>query len=146
MLLTLNASTVKTATGLQAIAESAGFQVTLDEGEALGGTNTGMSPAEMTLCALGGCLSILTSMITAKMRLAIDEFRVDTEGEVDTDGFSGVKGVRPGFQQIRYTFRFKTSEPEKKIEKLVNMVEGLCPIHDTLSHPVDVVRKGIVIE
>ena len=57
-----------------------------------------------------------------------------------------MKCVRPGFQQIRYTFRFKTSEPEKKIEKLVNMVEGLCPIHDTLSHPVDVVRKGIVIE
>lgn len=146
MFLTLNASTVKTDIGLQAISESIGFKVTLDEGEALGGTNTGMSPGELQLCTLGGCLTILTSMIAKKMRLNIEEIRVDTEGDVDTDGFSGVKGVRPGFQQIRYTFHFKTDEPEKKIERLVTMVEGLCPIHDTLSNPVDVVRKDIVIE
>lgn len=66
--------------------------------------------------------------------------------KTDPRGLAGVKGVRPGYQNIRYTFHLKTEEAPEKIEKLVSMVESLCPIHDTLSHPVDVVRGDIVIE
>lgn len=139
-------STRKTETGLQVESESRGFKVIMDEPVDEGGADTGMNPVEMQLCAFGGCLTILTSMLAEKMRLRIDDIRVDVEGETDPRGLAGVKGVRPGYQNIRYTFRFRTEESLKKIEKLVNMVESLCPIHDTLSHPVNVVREDIVIE
>ena len=97
-------------------------------------------------CAFGGCLTILTSMMASKMRLAVEDIKVDVEGDVDLDGLAGVKGVRPGLQNVCYTFHFKTAEPQKKIERLVSMVEAYCPVHDTLSNPVNVVRTDIVIE
>ena len=146
MLMTLNASTSKTETGLQVDAGARGFKVVLDEPADMGGTDTGMNPIEMTLCAFGGCLTILTSMMASKMRLKIEDIKVDVEGDIDLDGLAGVKGVRPDLQNVRYTFHFKTAEPQKKIERLVSMVEAYCPVHDTLSNPVNVVRTDIVIE
>lgn len=146
MLMTLGASTRKTEGGLQVESEARGFKVIMDEPEDMGGTNTGMNPVEMTICAFSGCLTILTHMMAEKMRLEIEDIRVDVEGDVDTDGLAGVKGVRPGLSDVRYTFYFKTKEPEKKIERLVSMVEAYCPVHDTLSNPVNVVRKEIVVD
>ena len=86
MLMTLNASTSKTETGLQVDAGARGFKVVLDEPADMGGTDTGMNPIEMTLCAFGGCLTILTSMMASKMRLKIEDIKVDVEGDIDLDG------------------------------------------------------------
>ena len=146
MLTTFTSSSKKTETGLQVVSGSRGFQVLMDEPKKAGGANTGMTPVEIQLSALGGCLTIVCSLLAEKMRLDIEEINIDVEGDLDPDGLAAKEGVRPGFQAIRYTLRVKTSEPEKKIEKMVTLAEKLCPIHDTLSNPVNVIRAGIVLE
>lgn len=45
--------------GVQVKVKSRNFQVTIDEPKELGGTDTGMNPVELLLCALGACQAIV---------------------------------------------------------------------------------------
>src|SRR5690625_5523228 len=52
--------------GVQVKVRSRGFEIIVDEPESLGGTDTGMNPVEMVLCALGACQAIVASVLDRK--------------------------------------------------------------------------------
>lgn len=71
---------------------------------------------------------------------------MDVEGDIDLDGFFDKSEVRPGYSDIRYTFRIKTDSPQEQVEAFVQFLESKCPVGDTLAHPVNLKLDRIIIE
>ncbi|KEQ23638.1 OsmC family protein [Paenibacillus tyrfis] len=132
--------------GVKVKASSRQFELTIDEPKSLGGTDTGMNPVEVLLASLGACQSIVARVYAPKFGVKLDDFQVDVEGDLDLDGFFNRSEVRPGYSEIRYTFRIKTDSPKDKVEEFIRFIESKCPVGDTIANPVSLKLNSIVIE
>jgi uncharacterized OsmC-like protein len=132
--------------GVKVAARSRQFELTIDEPKSLGGTDTGMNPVEALLCSLGACQSIVARVYAPKFQVKLDDFWVETEGDIDLDGFFNRSDVRPGYLEVRYTFHIKTDSPLDKVEQFIAFLESKCPVGDTIANPVKMKLQGIVIE
>jgi len=146
MLHTYKATAKLLPDGLQVETEARGFKILIDEPETLGGTNVGMSPVEAVICALGACQAIVARAFASSQNFTFEEYYIQIEGDLDTDGFMGLADVRNGFQEIRYTTHFKTNESQEKAEAFAKFIAGRCPVGDTLENGVKVVSAGVVID
>lgn len=132
--------------GMVVKASSRNFEITIDEPKSLGGTDTGMNPVELVLSALGACQSIVARVYARKFNVQLDDFWVEVEGDLDTDGFMNKSDVRRGYSEIRYTFHIKTDASREQVESFVEFLEQTCPVGDTIANPVSLKLNGIVIE
>lgn len=105
-----------------------------------------MNPVEMLLGALGACQSIVARVYSQKFGVELEDFRVELEGDLDTDGFLNKSDVRRGYSDIRYTYYIKSPSPEENIRALADFIAKTCPVDDTISNPVNVNRAEIIIE
>lgn len=132
--------------GVRVIAKSRNFEVTIDEPKELGGTNTGMNPVELILCSLGACQSIVARTYAKKFKIQMDNFWVELEGDLDTDGFMNKSDVRRGYSDIRYNIHIETDATREAVEKFIDFISKTCPIDDTIANTVNVQRNDIIIE
>ncbi|WP_188393105.1 OsmC family protein [Compostibacillus humi] len=140
-------STARLTEGLQVKVKSRNFEVTVDEPKDLGGTDTGMNPVELVLGALGACQAIVARSFAAKNDMTFNDFWVELEGDLNTDGFLGISDeVRKGYSEIRYNIHIDTDEPREKVEKFIAFIENTCPVGDTLANPVNLKLNDIIIE
>lgn len=127
-------------------AEARSHKIIIDEPKNLGGTDQGMNPVELLLSALGACQSIVARTYAKKFDIDLQNFWVEVEGDLDSDGFLGKSDVRPGFQTIRYTFHIQTTASEDKIEAYKEYIEAHCPVGDTIANTVNLVSANVVVE
>lgn len=146
MLTTFTAVAKKLDKGLQVETKARSFTIIQDEPKSMGGTDIGMSPVETLLCALGACQVIVAGAFAKAHGVEFEDFRIELEGDIDLDGFKGVKGVRPGFQAIRYKMYFKTNESQEKMERFAAFIERTCPVGDSLENNVKLEHTGVIIE
>lgn len=139
-------ATARLQEGMQVKVKSRDFEITIDEPKELGGADTGMNPVEAVLCALGACQAIVASCFAKKHKMTFNEFWVELEGDLDTDGFLGLSDVRKGYSEIRYNIHIDTDEPREKVEKFVQFIEATCPVGDTIANPVNLKLNRIIIE
>lgn len=144
---TFTATSRRGSNPLEVVNETRGFKLIMDEPESLGGTNKGMNPVEGLLVSLGSCLVIVVSAFASAHKIDIQDVWVDTEGDLDPDGFLlGKEGVRPGYQAIRLTLHIKSNSPEDKLQEFVKFVYSRCPVGDTLRLGTVVSANDFVIE
>ncbi|SDD17494.1 Uncharacterized OsmC-related protein [Paenibacillus sp. UNCCL117] len=122
------------------------FELIIDEPKSLGGTDTGMNPVEALLASLGACQSIVARVYAPKFDVKLDDFRVEVEGDIDLDGFFNKSSVRPGYSDIRYTFRIKTDSPKEKVDEFIHFLESKCPVGDTIANLVNLKLENVIIE
>lgn len=121
------------------------FKMIMDEPTGLGGTDTGMSPVEALMCALGSCQVIVARAFAAANGIEINDFWVELEGDLDPDGFlKGAPGVRNGFSAIRTTMHIKTDAPDEKVKAFAKFIESRCPVGDTLVAGTTIDNKIVV--
>lgn len=132
--------------GMVVKAKSRSFEITIDEPKSLGGTDEGMNPVELVLCALGACQSIVARVYSRKFDVNLEDFWVEVEGELDTDGFMNKSDVRRGYSDIRYNIHIKTDTPRERVEEFVAFIERTCPVGDTIENPVKLKLNEIIIE
>ncbi|MBT9282914.1 MAG: OsmC family protein [Hydrogenibacillus schlegelii] len=119
--------------GVRAVAHIRDKQIVIDEPPALGGTDQGPNPVELVLAALGGCISVLVSLLAKRHGVELREVTIDVEGDLDPDGFlEKAPGVRPGFQEIRYRIAIDSPSAADRVRALIEHVERICPVKDTL--------------
>ena len=105
----------------------------LDEPEELGGSNGGMNPGEALLNALGGCKYIVAKMYCEKLKINLQEIKLEMEGEIDTDGLMGKnKNAKIGFSKITTNYYIKANNSKEEIEKFIEYIEDHCPMKDTI--------------
>lgn len=132
--------------GVQVKVKSRDFEITVDEPKSLGGTDTGMNPVEMVLGALGACQAIVAGAFAKQHDMTFNDFWVELEGDLDTDGFLGLSDVRKGYSEIRYNIHIDTDEPREKVEKFIEFIEATCPVGDTIANPVTMALNEVIIE
>ncbi|MDD4092306.1 MAG: OsmC family protein [Smithellaceae bacterium] len=142
---TFKATSVLKETGMRVESEVRGFKAVADEPKNLGGTDTGMSPVETLLCAVGACQCMTARFFAKSLKVDLEEYRVDVEGDLNIMGFlKGDSGIRPGFQGIRVTVHVKSKAPQEKITELLTTVESRCPVGETVLNGTPVVVRHIV--
>ncbi|MGV8026527.1 MAG: OsmC family protein [Anaerolineaceae bacterium] len=144
---TFKAVSHKGNSGLVVESQAHGFKIVMDEPENLGGTNQGMNPVEGLLVSLGSCLVIVGAAFAKAQGIDLQDLWIETEGDLDTDGFlKGKEGVRPGFQDIRFTIHIKSSSPEAKLQEFQQFMESRCPVSDNLRKGTRLKANTLVIE
>ncbi len=115
------------------------FEVTGDEPPVLLGSNTAPNAVEAVLAALASCITVGYVYNAAAQGITIDELTFDLSGDVDLHGFLGLSdSIRPGFSNVRLTYRVKADAPREKLEALCEYVQRTSPVLDIIRNPVPV--------
>ncbi|ESU24402.1 OsmC-like protein [Flavobacterium enshiense DK69] len=100
-----------------------GDTIAIDAGPDSGGDGCGLRPKAMMLSALAGCTGLDVASLIEKMKLEVEDFRIDTEGDLTEEHPKSYHTVR-----VNYHF-FGKNLDEKKLERAVNLsVEKYCGV------------------
>lgn len=102
----------------------------------LGGGSKGPTVCEMCMASIGSCISQTMVAYATMMGIQLDSIRIETEGDVDIRGFTGVsEKVRPGAQEFRISIHLESkTAPKEHLEKLYELGIKFSPAMDTLTH------------
>ncbi len=139
-------ATAHLQSGTQVKVRSRGFEFTLDEPTEEGGTNLGMNPVEALLGALGACQAIVARVYAKRFNVQLDDFWVELEGDLDSDGYMDKADVRCGYSAVRYTYHIKSPSAQADIDAFIAFIGTKCPVGDSLMQPVAVQLTGVVHE
>lgn len=121
-------------------AELDGHKIYLDSTAEHGGKNMGPRPKPMMLVALAGCTGMDVVSILKKMRVDIESFSVEVEGDVTEDH-------PKRFERMKVIYRIKGKDVSlKSVEKAVNLSkERYCGVsaNYTKAFPIE---HEIIIE
>lgn len=124
-----------------AVRVGSGHQFTVDEPEALGGSNAAANPVEYALAALGSCQAITYRVWATQLGIKIDRVEIDIDDDIDLRGFFGVdERVRAGFNTVRIQVSLDGPEDPARYAELAEAVDAHCPVLDLFRNPVPVER------
>ena len=110
-----------------------------DEPPVLLGENAGVNAVEAVLHALASCLAVGFVYNAAAQGIKIDSLEFELEGDLDLHAFLGLSDqVRPGYDNIRLSYRVKSDAPREKIVALCEYVQKTSPVLDIIRNPVPV--------
>jgi uncharacterized OsmC-like protein len=115
------------------------FTLEGDEPPVLLGANAGPNAVEAVLHALASCLAVGFVYNAAAQGINIESLQFDLEGDLDLHAFLGLSDqVRPGYENIRLSYRVKSDAPPEKIIALCDYVQKTSPVLDIIRNPVPV--------
>jgi uncharacterized OsmC-like protein len=110
-----------------------------DEPREILGSDTGMSPFEIILSALGSCLTVGYAANAAALGIDIDEISIEVTGQGSLEGFMNLRNQRPGISNISVKTEVKAPKATKEqLQQLHDYVNAHSPIWDTIANPVAV--------
>jgi uncharacterized OsmC-like protein len=110
-----------------------------DEPPVLLGQNAGPNAVEAVLHALASCLAVGFVYNAAAQGIEVESLEFDLEGDLDLHAFLGLSdSMRPGYENIRVTYRVEADAPRQELEKLCEYVQETSPVLDIIRHPVPV--------
>ena len=110
-----------------------------DEPPVLLGQNHGPNAVESVLQALASCLAVGFVYNAAAMGIRVESLTFRLEGDLDLHAFLGLgDNTRPGYENIKLTYRVKADAPREKIVELCNYVQKTSPVLDIIRNPVPV--------
>ena len=121
-----------------------GHQVVIDQPANAGGTDTGVTPLELVLASLAGCIGTIGRIIAMQRRIELRGMTIRVEGELDTDGLLGkpIEG-RIGFESITITVGVDADMSEEEKDAFIHEVDHRCPVSENLLNETPIhVRLG----
>lgn len=113
--------------------------LTVDEPAGIGGSDSGPTPIELVLAALGTCQEITYRAFATALGIPLEAVAVSVEGDIDFRGFFAIDDtVRPGFGALRVQVAVTSSASPADLERLRAAVNSHCPVLDMLTRPVPV--------
>lgn len=109
--------------GMAFEATNPGGKFRIDADIEIGGTDDGLRPKALMLDALAGCTGMDVASLVPKMKVLVDSFHIDVEGDLTEEHPKYYHSVR-----VVYHFYGKDLE-EEKLQKIVNLsVEKYCGV------------------
>ncbi|MGE5567409.1 MAG: OsmC family protein [Rhodospirillales bacterium] len=119
------------------------FVLEADEPPVLLGKDRGANPVEHLLHALAACVTSSIIYHAAARGIRIDEIESSLEGDIDVQGFLGLKkDVRRGYQNIRMNFKIKADAPDDQIQAICDMGPQFSPVFDSISNGVPITVRA----
>ncbi len=131
--------------GGQQMQRDKGFVLQSDFPPQMGGRDEGPTVCETCMAAVATCLTQTIVAYATMMGVQLDRIEVNTEGDADLRGFSGIsENVRPGAQEIRIKVHLESkSAANEQLEKLYEMGKKFSPAVDTITHGT-VIKTSLV--
>ncbi|MCL5997396.1 MAG: OsmC family protein [Chloroflexi bacterium] len=125
--------------GREDTSRSTPFVVEGDEPPVLLGHNAGPNAVEAVLHALASCISVGFIYNAAARGIRVDSLEFNLEGDLDLHAFLGLSDqTRPGYQNIRLTYRVKSDASPETLDALCDYVQKTSPVLDIIRNPVAV--------
>lgn len=103
-----------------------GYEIKMDATEAYFGEGKGVTPTEMLLASLAGCIGIDVTMILRHKLDGIESLEIETDGTRKED-------LPKGFTAITVTFFVKGNVESKNIWRAINLgKQKYCAVSDSL--------------
>ncbi len=113
--------------------------LTVDEPAGIGGSDSGPTPVELVLAALGTCQEITYRAFATALGIPLEGVAVTVEGDIDFRGFFAIdETVRPGFGALRIKVDLQSTASTADRARLIAAVNRHCPVLDMLTRPVPV--------
>jgi len=121
------------------VAQTRQFTITIDEPEALGGTNHAANPVEFLLAAYAGCLNVMGHIVAGELNFKLKSLRIEIDGDLNpAKVFGQPTGDRAGYKEIRVQLIPEADTDSGTLEKWLKIIEGRCPVNDNLANPTPV--------
>jgi uncharacterized OsmC-like protein len=104
----------------------------------VGGRDSGPSPGEAILGALGGCVAMTYITKAAARGVDIEELEVTIEATVDLGGVFELAAVRAGLSGARVTVWVRSSADDGTLDELRQLVTRTSAVYDSLTSPVPI--------
>lgn len=104
--------------------------------ERAGGDGSFACPVEILLGSWVACAGVTLAAVAHSMKLNIERCRITATGTMDFRGTLGVDRTAPvGLTHLKLHFDISASEPMETIQKLIQLTERYCVVHQTLKSP-----------
>ena len=121
------------------VAQTRQFTITIDEPEALGGTNHAANPVEFLLAAYAGCLNVMGHIVAGELNFKLKSLRIEIDGDLNpAKVFGQPTGDRAGYKEIRVQLIPEADTDSGTLEKWLKIIESRCPVNDNLANPTPV--------
>jgi len=101
---------------------------TIDEPEARGGTNQGLTPTETMIASLVGCTNVITQRIAHQMGVKIGSMNIDALAKFDRRGVSLEQEIDVPFPEVTLTITMKSDASEEQLGNIKRDLQKFCPI------------------
>ncbi|MFX1279800.1 MAG: OsmC family protein [Promethearchaeota archaeon] len=116
----------------------------------LGGSGTIPGPMPMLLASIANCLEITALLYLSVSNLKINTLNVKVEAKYDKRAsLDPKKEPFPGFFDFKYTWYINTEESLKKIDRILQKVEEICPVkgtfnkHHEFHRDIQLIKEGL---
>lgn len=110
-----------------------------DHPEIFAAEDQGVTPVEMLLVGLAGCLSAGVAAVAQNRGIALRSVTATLEADMDVRGILGASDqVRNGFNAVRVHFDIDADATPAQIEALVAQSQKRSAVFDIMTNPTDV--------
>ena len=102
------------------------------------GQNTGPTAVELLLAALGACMAGTFAAQATMRGVTLDVLDVDVSGDIDLNGFFGLRPVPSGLSAVELAFRVRSDAEPALLEELLAAAREHSPVFDTVTRPIRV--------
>ena len=106
--------------------------VVIDEPEARGGTNQGLTPTETVIAALVGCTNVIAQKIARRDGIEVLAFSVEAVSTLDRRGVTLAREIDVPFPKVILTVNITTPAGADQVENLKTELARFCPVSKML--------------
>jgi uncharacterized OsmC-like protein len=115
------------------------FEFDVDHPLQFAAQDSGITPVEYVLVALGGCLTAGIAAVAQQRGIQLRSVRATIAAEMDLHGILGADPeVRNGFSGVRVEYDIDADAPRAEIEALVAQSQKRSAVYDVLTNPTAV--------
>lgn len=117
----------------------------IDEPEARGGTNQGLTPTETLMASLIGCTNVISKRIAHKMGIELGEMDIQLSAKFDRRGTMLEEEIDVPFSEVTMDIEIDTDATEEQINMLKIDLVKFCPIAKVLrGSGVNIIENWII--
>ena len=117
----------------------------IDEPEARGGTNQGLTPTETLMASLIGCTNVISKRIAHKMGIELGEMDIQLSAKFDRRGTMLEEEIDVPFSEVTMDIEIDTDATEEQIDMLKIDLAKFCPIAKVLrGSGVNIIENWII--
>jgi putative redox protein len=132
-----------TAAGFAQEIEIGSHELYADEPVSFGGTESGPSPYDLLLAALGSCTSMTIGFYARKRRWPLENITVSLRhSRIHAADCEGCETKEGKIDRIELDIQLTGSLTDEQRAKLIE-IAGKCPVHQTLTSEINIKTRAV---